>query len=249
MTGSLDGILSSSDWRLGVLVTDPLNAELIAAHGDYPSMFRTLFAQADVASERLLTIDALADSLPEPAFADAYLVTGSVFSVYDERPWIPRLEDFLRRAIDQRRPVIGICFGHQLLAQALGGQVGAAEQGWQVGVQQYQVTEQRPWMQPPLKRYRTLASHQDQVLSLPSGAVLLARGADCPVAAFEVPPFVLAIQGHPEFGKRYAAARLSHRRALLGPACYEAALATLTEQTDSAVLAQWLCNFIDLARS
>lgn len=241
--------MSSSDWRLGLLVTDPLNPELIAEHGDYPSMFRKLFAEASVTPDRLLAIDALADRLPETAIADAYLVTGSAFSVYDKRPWIARLSDFLRRAINERRPVIGICFGHQLLAQALGGQVGAAAQGWQVGVKRYRLTAQRSWMQPALPSFQTLASHQDQVLSLPAGARLLADAADCPIAAFEMPPYALAIQGHPEFGRRYAAARLEQRRALLGPERHDAALASLTERTDSAVLAQWLCNFIEQARS
>ena len=118
------------------------------------------------------------------------------------------------------------CFGHQLIAQALGGAVGRAAAGWGVGVHTWKVVRDESWMRPAKREFRLLASHQDQVKTLPSGARLLASSKFCPHAAFAVGEHMLAVQGHPEFTKAYAEFLMHKRRPLLG-AAFEPGLRSL----------------------
>ena len=239
--------MSSSEWRLGLLHADRMAPELAAAHGGYPALFEHLFASVGVASERLLHIDALAAELPELATADAYLVTGSRHSVYDPLPWIARLAEFCRAAVAAQRPVIGICFGHQLLAHFFGGEVAAAEVGWQIGVQGYDMAYQPAWMEPGAAHVELLASHRDQVVTLPPQARILAASPRCPVAACEFGPLMIGFQAHPEFTRGYARDLWEKRRSQIGDARCDAAAEGLAEPITSELVAGWLCAFLDRA--
>lgn len=241
--------MSSSEWRLGLLHADQMTAALSTVHGSYRLLFEHLFARAGVGPERLLHIDAQAGELPGPATADAYLITGSRHSVYDPLPWIARLAEFCRSAMALGRPVIGICFGHQLLAHFFGGRVARASAGWQIGVQRYQVREHPAWLAPAAGQFELLASHQDQVVTLPPGARVLAASAPCPVAAFELGPLAVGIQGHPEFTRAYAQDLFETRRAQIGDALCDAAASGLAAPISADLVTGWLCNFIEHAGS
>ncbi len=235
--------------RIGILKADTVLDEFQAEHGDYPQMFLRLLAQAQLDPEQFVIIDAQAETLPPITIADCYLITGSKHSVYDDLPWIPRLAEFVGEALADARKVVGICFGHQLLAHFFGGLVEPAEQGWRVGVNVNEVVAIEHWMRPQLRQYATLSSHQDQVQKMPPGAKLVASHPACPVAAFVLPQGALAIQGHPEFQKPYARALLATRELRVGAGTFQAGMASFAEPTTSTAVAHWVCNFLGSSTS
>jgi len=234
---------------IGILQTGSVQTEFQPRFGDYPAMFEALLRRTAPAPGelgfRLWRCEA--GEVPAAADADAYVITGSRHSVYDELPWLPALVERVREILAAGRPVVGICFGHQLLAHFFGGRTARAPQGWGVGVQRATVTRQADWMVPAADEVRLLASHQDQVTALPEGAECFAGSDFCPLAGFTVGDQVLTLQGHPEFSRDYAAALLDARRELLGPAVYERGVASLAEATNEEVMARWIHNFIGRA--
>jgi GMP synthase-like glutamine amidotransferase len=114
-------------------------------------------------------------------------------------PWISHLLQLIREIEKSRVPFVGICFGHQMLAQALGGEVAKAQTGWGVGVLPLEIVSSEPWMQPPRAEVRIQHMHQDQVQRLPPGSVVLGRSAHCEIGMFRVGETMLGIEGHPEF--------------------------------------------------
>ncbi len=234
--------------RIGILQTDSVRDQFVPAHGDYPDMFRTLLADPGARPPgqpvpEFLTIDVPGGRFPDPAACDGYVITGSRHSVYDDLPWIPALAEFVRQALALGRRVVGICFGHQLIAHYFGGETRAAEVGWCVGVQPSEVVADAPWMDPPARSLRLLASHKDQVVRLPPGAQRIAVGERCPESGF-VFGDVLTFQGHPEFTAAYAGDLLDSRQALLGDAVCGAGKASLAEPTDRQIVARWMLNFL-----
>lgn len=234
--------------RIGILQTDRVQDRFRDEHGDYPDMFEVLLADPQarppgLPAPRFLAIDVRAGELPQADVCDAYVITGSKHSVYEDLPWIAPLVGFVGAALDRGRRVVGICFGHQLLAHHFGGETRAAAGGWCVGVQRAEVVRREPWMDPPLAVVRLLASHQDQVCRLPPGARRIAVGDACPEAGF-VLGNALAIQGHPEFTRDYASALMDSRELLLGESVYRQGKASLAEGTDAVTVARWMLNFM-----
>jgi len=240
--------------HIGILRTDAVLDEFQAEHGDYPAMFRAVLGEAAAlapalrgVTPRFSVFSAHEGDLPDPAACDAYVITGSRHSVYDELPWMPPLVDFLRVAIMDGRKVVGICFGHQLIAHFFGGETAPAAVGWSVGVQTTEVLAPQPWMQPPAARFGLLSSHRDQVVRLPEGAQRFAASARCPHAGFVIDNRVLTFQGHPEFTKPYAAELMRLREAMLGPAVFDAGMASLEDETDASLVARWILNWVATA--
>lgn len=233
---------------IGILQTDSVLEQFVLRHGDYPDMFRAALTDPDVrptgtAPPRFLDIDVQRGDYPAPDGCDAYLITGSRHSVYDELPWIPPLVEFLREALALRRRVVGICFGHQLIAHFFGGETRPADGGWCVGVQPAEVIGAESWMIPPAARLALLASHKDQVVRLPAGARAFARSGRCRIAGF-VMNDVLTFQGHPEFSKDYAGDLMDMRENVLGADTYREGKASLAAVTDERLAARWMLNFM-----
>jgi GMP synthase-like glutamine amidotransferase len=172
------------------------------------------------------------------------MATGSARSVYEDIEWIARLKDFIRRLHAARKPYVGICFGHQALAEALGGRVAKAPQGWGVGIRAADLLRVETWMQPRQARVALQYMHQDQVLELPAGSVLLAAAAHCPVAAFRVGETMLGIQAHPEFPREYSRALIKARRERISAARADEALASLSQPSDESSVNQWIIRFL-----
>ena len=113
--------------HLGILQTDSVLEDLQPRFGDYPTMFEGLF-HAEAPSMTFTTYN-VQHELPQIHDCDAYLITGCKLSVYDDFLWIRELADFVARAIEAKKKILGICFGHQLIAHFFGGEVGAAGRG------------------------------------------------------------------------------------------------------------------------
>lgn len=229
--------------RIGLLACDHVDAHLRHLAGDYAEMFARLFAEHAPAIELVHTDVIGGDPLPDPETADGWLISGSRHGVHDQDvPWIGELVDFARAADRIGAPVVGICFGHQLLAHALGGEVRRAEHGWGVGVHEATVEADADWMSPSAGRFRLLVTHQDQVVGLPGDAVHLATSVHAPVAAYQHRRS-LGFQGHPEFVPAYAEALMAARVERIGAPVVEAARATLDTPTDHALVARWIERF------
>ncbi|KAB1070677.1 glutamine amidotransferase-related protein [Methylobacterium planeticum] len=186
--------------------------------------------------------------LPEPGAHAAYLITGSPAGAYDPDPWIGALIGFLRD-LDRARPVVGLCFGHQVMAQAWGGRVVPSEKGWGLGLHAYAVAETAPFLdsRDPIA---VPVSHQDQVVDRPPGARTLAGSAFTPHGALLYGDrAALSFQCHPEFEPDFARALVAgHRAAEADPAFGRAALASLDRPHDSARVGGWIRRFLDGAR-
>jgi GMP synthase-like glutamine amidotransferase len=183
---------------------------------------------------------------PGPEAADAFLVTGSPAGVYDDLPWIEPLEGFLRAA-SGRAALVGVCFGHQVMAEAFGGRVEKSPKGWGLGLQTYAVTERRPWMDGE-DAIAVPGSHQDQVVEPPAGARVVAASDFTPFGALAYDGRrAISLQLHPEFEPEFAAALIEQRRARIGDAAADAAIASLAAPDDRARAGAWIRRFIEAA--
>jgi GMP synthase-like glutamine amidotransferase len=182
--------------------------------------------------------------LPEPEPSSALLVTGSPKGSYEEHAFIPPLEEAVRRWAGAHRPVVGICFGHQLVAQAFGARVEKSEMGWGVGVHTHEILGETPWGEGP-DRIACAVSHQDQVTGLPECLALVAGSPFCPHAVLrhrDLP--VLTFQAHPEFTHDYAAALLTLRQDRIPQDRVRAGLRSLRNETDRDLIAGWIRTFL-----
>jgi GMP synthase-like glutamine amidotransferase len=168
--------------------------------------------------------------------------------VYDDAPWIRTLGGFVRKLDTTRTPLVGICFGHQLIAHALDGETAPAEVGWAVGVHTSEVLAQHAWMTPCQTSFRLISSHKDQVQTLPGRATLFAASETCPIGGYTIDGHILTFQGHPEFEPEFAARLMTGRRELLGEQRFAAGMASLAQRIDSVLVARWIVNFIQTAK-
>jgi GMP synthase-like glutamine amidotransferase len=231
--------------RVGLLECDHVAPRFRHIAGDYCDMFAALLAPAAPAAT-LVPFDVCNGQFPESVnTCDAYLCTGSRESAYERADWIVRLLDFVRDLHAARAPFVGICFGHQVLAEALGGRVERASSGWGVGVHEMDVVRAEPWMQPSRPACRLQYMHQDQVVLLPPGAELLGRTDHCPVAMFGIGERLLGIQAHPEFPTPYSEALISDRVDRIGADRAMHGRASLTHQeVDRTLAASWIARFL-----
>ncbi|MBL0446526.1 glutamine amidotransferase-related protein [Aeromonas veronii] len=233
--------------RLGILDCDRLDPDLADRFGPvYSEMFIRGFAA--LAPELEFRVwSALDGELPEDLHeCDAWLITGSRHDAYSDIPWIQALRAWIRQAHDADVKLAGVCFGHQVIAQALGGEVVKSTKGWGLGVSVHPMLADEPWMAPSRDQIRILASHQDQVALLPPGATRLAGNDFCPNFMFLQGNNIVAIQGHPEFSVEYNRALIERRRGLLPDERYQSSLSSLEGEVDSATMMQWLLQFLGI---
>lgn len=230
--------------RLGLLLVGHVAETSTHIAGDYPELFTALLGD----DLELVRYDLDADRFPDSGReCDGWLLSPSRCSVYDAHPWIRSAEDLLRELLATERPYVGICFGHQLVAQALGARVEQAPTGWEVGLHDYEIVATRPWMDPPAASVALIASHEDQVTEVPPGAELLLRTAGCPVAGLTIGERAWTVQPHPEFVPALADDLLERRIDLIGAERVAAARASLGRPPDGAVVAGWIRTFFAAA--
>ena len=223
--------------KLAILETGRPPGRLADEFGDYPTMFRKLLGP-DFDVERF---DVQAGQLPDPGAHHAVLITGSPAGVYDPLPWIEPLEQFIRDAKDSR--MVGVCFGHQIMSEALGGQVEKSDKGWGTGLHRYDVIRQEPWMDGA-GSIAAPASHQDQVVIQPPNTEIVAQSAFTPFAALAwTDRPAISFQFHPEFSPAFAKALIEKRYDIVPDP--EAAIASLDAPNDNARVAGWIRRFLE----
>jgi GMP synthase-like glutamine amidotransferase len=231
--------------HIGILQADSVMDQFQPRFGNYPEMFVRMLAAAAEPRPQFSTIDARDVEYPSADACDAYIITGSRHSVYDDEPWIPPLVDFVGAALAAGRKIVGICFGHQLIAHYFGGRTEPAEAGWGVGVHNVEFIGSESWMQPAQSKVGLLSSHKDQVVELPKDARVIARTDFCPNSGYVIGDQVLTLQGHPEFSKSYVEELMRTRQIVLGEQTFLAGIESLQQETHEALVARWILNFIE----
>ena len=224
--------------KLAILETGRPPGTLAEEFGDYPAMVSAMLGD----SFDIETFDVATGQLPRsPTDDQAYLITGSPAGVYDPLPWIEPLSEFIRAASNSK--MVGVCFGHQIMAEALGGAVEKSEKGWGIGLQQYAINRVGPWMQP-VPSIAVPASHQDQIVVQPPHTEVVASSPFTPYAALAwTDRPAISFQFHPEFTPAYAKALIAFRRdALPEP---DTAMASLDRPNDSPRVAEWIRRFLN----
>ncbi len=220
---------------IGILRMSEFADVVYATHGPYLGVFEMMFAGRPV---ELLDVAVHDGQTPATlSDADVWIVSGSPASVYDDHAWIATAEAIVREAVVTETPFVGICFGHQLVAQALGGRVEKAEGGWGVGALDYR-TSARPRALADLPDTLTiLAAHQDQVVDVPGSATVWSTADYCPNAGLAVGERMWTVQGHPEFTPGLVETLYPTRRDRVGSARVDAALTTLGRPLSNRLIA------------
>lgn len=238
--------------HIGILETGKPPAELVERHGSYADMIR-LFLNREQADWSFVSYPVIDGMFPEgPAVCDAWIISGSRHGVYENLPWMIRLKAFLQQAVSLSVPVVGICFGHQILAEAMGGVVQKSDKGWGLGMQEYTLQAGPDFTDRLPRDIRLHAIHQDQVVACPPGATVVASSAFCPYAILAYGNTAVGIQAHPEFSRDFERDLLVLRRGkTLSEDLVQTALNSLEsdwQETDSPVVARWMARFIKASR-
>lgn len=231
--------------KLTILKTGQVPATLAGQFPSYPDMFRAMFARdgARFAFEVIDVPDGAA--LPDPETTDAVLITGSPAGVYEAHGWLDPLRAFIRRSYARRTRLVGICFGHQIIADALGGQVRKSEKGWGLGRHTYRIMARPKYFDMPRASVSIACSHQDQVTVPPAEArVLLASDFTPNAGLFYANGTTLTFQPHPEFEDPYATALVRMRRGQAPDEVVDTALASMATPSDSALVARAISRFL-----
>jgi len=241
--------------RIGLLRCDDIFTDLRPEYGGYHQLFTNLFATAD--ANVTTTADGIVEPLEfvdvpvylgtfpsAPDDYDAWLITGSARGVYEDEPWIRSLLDLVRDLDAARAPTLGVCFGHQAIAQALGGRVERVDT-WGIGNRPARISRRESWMTPGHDEVGIFYCHHDQVLDLPTGSRVVATADHCPVAALAVGDHMLGVQAHPEFDPHYADVLYRGRYTGTHPeALLDDALSTLDDPLHRIDVATWMLRFI-----
>ena len=230
--------------KLGILRTDAVRPELKLEYGEYPDMFIALLRHSDPNLEYAVYDVELGQYPADIDEVDAYLITGSKSSVYEDKPWIVELMEFVRELNRRHKKLLGFCFGHQLVAQALGGKTERSAKGWGVGLHTHRFTTVPPWHDQGDVDLNILVSHQDQVVAVPDSARVLAGSEFCENAVCQIGEHILTFQGHPEFVPEYSRELLSIRRERIGEAAYAAGVSSLSGIAQGQRVGSWVLNFL-----
>jgi GMP synthase-like glutamine amidotransferase len=212
--------------------------------GAYHLMFERMFAGEGFAFETI-RLDK-GDKLPDPATLDATLIMGSSAGVYDDHfEWMEPLRAYIRAAYATMTPMVGICFGHQIMADALGGDVRKSDKGWGLGRHVYEVTSRPATIGGNLPEFAIACSHQDQVLVPPAEAETFLVSEFTPHAGLVYRNgAAISLQPHPEFDDDYTIALAEMRRGKAPDPVIETALASVSRASDSHEMAGYLGAFL-----
>ena len=230
--------------RLGVLQAGRVPDEMAGEHADYDQLFVNLLGANEFDYRHWAVLDGEFPNSTNDA--DAWLITGSRFGAYEDHDWIPPLEVFIREVFAANQPLVGICFGHQIIAQAMGGKVEKFSEGWSVGHVEYDLDETVFGTEtlPKTDKTALLAFHQDQVVEAPDSARTVGSTDFCKHAALLYGNKALTIQPHPEFYSEFIGGLLEARRAILPEAIIDNAAQALELPIVREPIANTLRHFL-----
>jgi GMP synthase-like glutamine amidotransferase len=234
--------------KIGILATGITPDELLSEYGSYAEMFVQLFDQAQQRFEYEI-FDVRDGHFPGGAEqCDGWIITGSKFNVYQNLPWMQQLKSLILEIHAAKKPMIGICFGHQIIAEAFGGHVDKYPGGWGVGLHSYELRGETAFINNAPTSFTISAMHQDQVLNKPDNAQVFATSDFCQYAGLIYDDRIITFQAHPEFNVAYEDALVDLRKGSVIPEqTAEQGLSTLREEgaaTDSLVVASWMADFL-----
>lgn len=226
------------------LVPEPLQAEFVS----YPKMVKDMFDKAGGGIEVEAVEVSRGEALPALEGIEAVLIPGSAAGVYDDFEWIAPLREFIRSAYDANIPMLGICFGHQIIADALGGDVRKSEKGWGLGRHSYSVTHPDVFAAPAPAVLAIACSHQDQVITPPQSAKVFMSSDFTPNAGLVYDNGkVLTVQPHPEFEDDYTLALAKLRRGRIADDVVDQALNSMATPSDQLQMAKRMRSFIGVS--
>jgi GMP synthase-like glutamine amidotransferase len=232
--------------KLTIIQTGDVPETLRETFGPYPAMFAKMFERVGVRYDCDVIRVLDGEPFPDPAGLEAILLPGSAAGVYDDHfTWMAPLRAFIRAAYTAKTPMVGVCFGHQIMADALGGEVHKSERGWGLGRHTYAVRHRPPFMADAGALLSVACSHQDQVIVAPPEAEIVLASEFTPHAGlFYASGAALSFQPHPEFEDDYTRALAELRRGKAPTAVIEAALSSLVQPSDSAAVAGYIDAFL-----
>lgn len=224
--------------KIGILITGHPPDEL-AAMGRYDAYFARLLGENTFEYAAYSVVNGeMPGSVTD---CDGWLITGSKHGAYEDRPWIPPLEQFIRDSYAAKVPMIGVCFGHQIIAQAMGGKVEKFGGGWSVGRVIYPIEG---------TEYAINAWHQDQVVEKPPMAEVIGATDFCANAALVYGDLIWSIQPHPEYEHDFIEGLITHRgRGVVPDAQLTAASALLDQPLDNHAIADKMVAFFKKERA
>lgn len=222
--------------KITILETGRPPGLLADEFGDYPSMFEHMLGDGF----EYQRFDAASGELPDPHYHDAYIITGSPAGVYEPLGWIEPLKQFIRSA--NKSKMVGVCFGHQIMAEALGGRVERSDKGWGAGLHTYSIATREPWMDGA-GTISIPASHQDQVIAQPPDTDVTMRSDFTAFAglAWRDRP-AISFQFHPEFAPAFAKALIEQRYDVVPDP--NKAIVSLDAPNDNERVAGWIRRFL-----
>jgi GMP synthase-like glutamine amidotransferase len=231
--------------KLTIIQTGEVPAPLESRFGPYRKMFERMFDSTGLGFTYEMVAVSDGEPCPNSTDLEAIVITGSPAGVYDDLFWLPPLREFIRSAYSARTPMLGVCFGHQIMADALGGEVQKSEKGWGLGRHTYRVLQHPPFMQAAPDSLSIACSHQDQVVVPPSEAnVILASEFTPNAGLFYRNGRALSVQPHPEFLDDYTIALAELRRGAVSDEVVDKALASIAKLSNSGDVAGYIGQFL-----
>ena len=232
-------------FNLCVLQAGPINKDLIQDYPSYDKMFSSLLNEK-IQHWNVDVYNVYENFLPKNLNSyDAFIITGSAYGVYKNHSWIQELFEVIKKIVNLKIPLLGICFGHQAIAQALGGYVIKSSKGWGVGIKEIR-TKKHNSLLGNFNKLNLIFFHQDQVVKLPQNAELIAGNPFCNISSFSIGDSVLALQAHPEFNKDFSLKLLHARKSSIEPAIYLEAINELeTLEHDGELITPNIINFLE----
>jgi GMP synthase (glutamine-hydrolysing) len=219
--------------KIGILQTGKSHQSLLDKFGDYPDLFKTFLDSEDFVFETYPVLEMIFPKSTDEC--DGWLITGSRHGVYENHEWLPPLREFIKRIYKNKTPLVGICFGHQIIAQALGGVVEKFKDGWSVGANKYKFED---------KDVTLNAWHQDQVIVPPAIAKTVMTNEFCKFAGLNYDEKIITFQPHPEFNSDYVDGLIENRGKGIVPGdLLVAAKSKLDISNDNDLLATKILSF------
>lgn len=243
--------------KIGILVTGESAEEIAENYGQLDQLFKDMFNPLEADIEWLSFIIHKNEFPKKADMCDAWIITGSKHGAYEDIPWISKLEDFIQDIVKAEKKLIGICFGHQIIAQALGGKVVKNPNGYGVGRHEYKAalptkiahlatSDKKTQVLPNIFQLNVL--HGDQVVALPDSAEIIASSEFCEIAGLYYPEGILTFQGHPEFTPNFVndllRLRWKNSNEWVSKQRMDDALSNLSEPTERLSIANLLMNFM-----